>query len=576
MFHSRDDRRCAILTIVTNLSDSIRAAATAWIALDPDPDSRRVVTDLLAADSEELISMFEGRIAFGTAGLRAEMMPGPNGMNRLVVRQTTAGLMRWLPDGAKVVIGYDARHNSEDFANDVARVVAGAGGRAELLPAPLPTPVLAFSVLHRQADAGIMITASHNPPKDNGYKLYLGDGIQLVSPADTEVAAAIDGALEDPLVLADLDDDRIEILGQEMAEAHLHACVAACRTTNRVIKVVYTAMHGVGGEHMVRAMALAGFEPPLLVEEQFQPDPDFPTVAFPNPEEEGALDLALALAESSDADVVIANDPDADRLALAVRNRPGDSEGQSHVPLSGDEVGILLADHLIRSGSGPDRIVSNSLVSSRLVSQIAAAAGIHSETTLTGFKWVARPIVERPDLEFVLGYEEALGYCVGSAVRDKDGISAALVAAEMLATMKKNGSTVWDRWDELAAEHGVYLTGPVTVRLPGADGVAKRRQLMVRTQTNPPADLGGSSLESMIDLALGETLPAADGIVLNYEDRTRVIVRPSGTEPKLKGYIEVIEPVGSEGIGPSRENAKRRLTRYQRELTAYFEDGQTS
>ncbi len=562
--------------MTNSVSDSIRAAATAWISLDPDPVSRQIVTDLLAEGSEALRPMFEGRIEFGTAGLRAEMMPGPNGMNRLVVRQTTAGLMRWLPKGAKVVIGYDARHHSEDFAHDVARVVAGAGGRAELLPGPLPTPVLAFAVLERQADAGVMITASHNPPRDNGYKLYLGDGIQLVSPADTEVAAAIDDALKDPLVLAGLEDDRIQILGNELAQAHIDACVAACTTTNREIEVVYSAMHGVGGEHMVQAFTQAGFRPPTLVEEQFQPDPDFPTVAFPNPEEDGALDLALDLARTCGADVVVANDPDADRLALALRRRAEEIDGPSHVGLSGDEVGILLADHLIRSGSGPDRIVSNSLVSSRLVQEMAKTAGIQSEVTLTGFKWVARPIVERPELEFVLGYEEALGYCVGSAVRDKDGISAALVAAEMLATMKKNGLTVWDRLDELAAEHGVYLTGPVTVRLTGSDGIAKRRQLMAGIQTSPPADLGGSSLESMTDLTRGETLPVAEGVVLHYRDRTRVIVRPSGTEPKLKGYIEVIESVGNGAVGPARRDAKQRLVRYQRELTAYFDANQAT
>lgn len=323
---------------------------------------------------------------------------------------------------------------------------------------------------------------------------------------------------------------------------------------------------------MVRAMDQAGFPELILVPEQFDPDPDFPTVAFPNPEEAGALDLALALAEQHDADAVVANDPDADRLALAVRSREGSEGAPSHVALSGDQVGILLADYLIEQGTGSDRIVSNSLVSSRLVSQIAAAAGIESATTLTGFKWVARPIVERPDLRFVLGYEEALGYCVGSSVRDKDGISAALVAAEMLANYKCAGITVWDRLDQLSRQHGVYATGPVTVRLPGADGVSKRQELMRLAQTDPPAPLAGAELETLLDLSLGQTLPAADGVVLTYADGSRVIIRPSGTEPKLKAYIEVVElvGVGDNALAHAQERANKRLARYQEELTAYF------
>ncbi len=558
---------------MTTIPESIRLAARDWMAADPDPQTRSEVSDLLESDSDQLLQMFGGRIAFGTAGLRAQMGPGPRQMNRLVVRQTTAGLMRWLKPGAKVVIGYDARHHSAEFASDVARVVAGAGGQAELLPGPLPTPVLAFAVLSQTADAGIMITASHNPPADNGYKLYLADGIQLVSPSDSEVAASIEASLDEPLVLASADDARITVLGPEIAQAHLDASVAACVSGSRSVTLVYTAMHGVGGEHMVKAMAQAGFPELILVPEQFDPDPDFPTVAFPNPEEAGALDLALALAQQHNADAVVANDPDADRLALAVKKRQQDDAGPSHIALSGDQVGILLADYLITQGSGADRIVSNSLVSSRLVSRIAASAGIESATTLTGFKWVARPIVERPELRFVLGYEEALGYCVGSAVRDKDGISAALVAAEMLATLKKAGSTVWDRLDQLAQEHGVYVTGPVTVRLPGADGVSKRQELMKQAQTDPPSTLAESELVAFLDLSLGETLPAADGVVLNYADGSRVIIRPSGTEPKLKAYIEIVEPVDNkndDALADAQERAKQRLDRYQRELSDYF------
>ncbi len=545
---------------------TLETRVDAWLADDPDPASRAEIERLRGDDPEQLAALFTGRIGFGTAGLRAAMGPGPTQMNRLVVRQTTLGLMRWLPEGALVVVGYDARHQSDEFAHDVARMVVHAGGRAELLDSTTPTPVLAHAVLQRNADAGVMVTASHNPPADNGYKLYLGDGIQLVAPADAEIAAAIDLVAAEPMPSIDEEatDAQIVSLGSSVSEAHIDAACAALMGSARDVSVVYTAMHGVGGQHLCRAFEQAGFAPPTVVPEQFDPDPDFPTASFPNPEEDGALDLGLALASEIGADVLMANDPDADRLAIAVPAR----DGGGFTPLSGDQLGALLADHLLRATSevAGDRVVAMSIVSSRLMESMAAAAGAHCEVTLTGFKWVARPIVERPDATFVFGYEEAIGYCCGDRVRDKDGISAALVTAELLAVLKLEGETVWDRLDALALEHGAHLTGPVTIRFDGADGNEKRQATMDRVLANPPGAVGDETvgeetLASSLDLSKGETLPPATGLVLHYSGGTRVIVRPSGTEPKLKAYVEVIEPSGD------WDAARQRLLAIQAQLS---------
>lgn len=545
-------------------------AATAWAALDPDPASRAELDAMIAAADPALEELFTGRIAFGTAGLRAAMGPGPNRMNRLVVQQTTAGLMSWLEPRPLVVIGYDARHQSAQFARDTAAQVAMAGGRAELLPGPLPTPVLAHAVLARSADAGVMITASHNPPADNGYKLYLSDGIQLVSPADGEIAAAIDRVATDWTSDHNVPDrsvlDGVTWLGDEIAEGHLEAIQPLLDPAGpRTVSTVYTAMHGVGGEHFMRAMERAGFPAPAVVPEQFAPDPDFPTAAFPNPEEAGALDLAMALAQEVGAAGVIAHDPDADRLALAVPGR----DGASFVRLTGDQVGSLLADHLLSGSSRDDRplVVAKSLVSSRLLERIAAAHGAECVTTLTGFKWVARPIVEQPEARYVLGYEEALGYCVGGIVRDKDGISAGLVAAEMLAGFVAEGTTVWDQLDRLAVAHGAHLTGPVTIRRDGPDGIAELGTIMSSLVAAPPSALGGSALSSFEDLSDGAHFQPTPGLVWLFDDESRVIIRPSGTEPKLKAYVEVIEPVtDAADLEHGNARAAERLGRYQDQL----------
>lgn len=554
-----------------NASDIVHLARR-WIADDPDDETRAAIEHLIeAGDEAQLRELFEGRIGFGTAGLRATMGPGPRQMNRLVVRQTTAGLMDWLDSGATVVIGYDARHRSAVFARDVAHVVVALGGVAELIDRPLPTPVLANAVLVRNADAGVMITASHNPPDDNGYKLYLGDGIQLVSPADAEIAERIDevaagnlpgaGSTDAPLDTDHLDQAVVR-LGPEIEQHHLDVAVAAVSSGARRVSTVYTAMHGVGGDHLMRAFEQAGFERPAVVPEQFAPDPDFPTVAFPNPEEEGAMDLVVTMATSIGADLVLANDPDADRLALAVPDR----SGEGFVALSGDQIGVLLADHLLHKTSDNVRIVASSHVSSRLLSALAERHGAECITTLTGFKWVARPIVERPEAEYVLGYEEALGYCCGGAVRDKDGISAALVAAEMVAQLLSAGETVWDRLDALALDHGAHLTGPVSVRFDGAQGAERRKAVMREIVNEPPAELVGETLVSLEDMSLGGDLPPATGLVLHYDGGTRVIVRPSGTEPKLKAYIEVIEPSDGRPADELWRRAEQRLQIVQAEL----------
>ncbi|MDH5288667.1 MAG: phospho-sugar mutase, partial [Acidimicrobiia bacterium] len=361
---------------------SLARQVDAWLAIDPDPDTRGELERLVATHPERVAALFDSRVAFGTAGLRAAMGPGPTQMNRVVVAQATAGVMRWLPAGARVVIGFDARHNSAVFARDVATVVAAAGGTAELLPRPLPTPVLARAVLTRHADAGVMITASHNPAADNGYKLYLADGIQLVSPADSEIAALIDqvaakgadllgAGAPSPTRGAPVEPSGgagpMVALGDEVAADHVAAATAACLTGERQVRVLYSAMHGVAGRHLLAAFGAAGFPTPDVVPEQFEPDPNFPTVAFPNPEEAGALDLAFARAAATGPDVILANDPDGDRLAVAVPDR----SSRRWVRLTGDQVGALLADHVMTHTSGPDRLVASSLVSSRLISALA-------------------------------------------------------------------------------------------------------------------------------------------------------------------------------------------------------------
>ncbi len=546
--------------------DELIARARAWLADDPDPQTRDELTALLArvdadpADGEaraELADRFAGPLAFGTAGLRGELGAGPNRMNRAVVIRTAAGLTAYLRERVAdptVVVGFDARRGSDAFTRDTAAVVTAAGGHAMVLPRPLPTPVLAYAIRHLGADAGVMVTASHNPPQDNGYKVYLGDGSQIVPPADADIAAHI-GRVESVASVPRAQDGWVT-LGDELVEAYLDAAVAVVAPDGpRELAVVHTALHGVGSEVVVAAFERAGFAAPVLVGSQADPDPDFPTVAFPNPEEPGAIDAALALAADVQPDLVLANDPDADRCAVAVPDPAAATEGNPRGwrMLRGDEVGALLGAHLLERGVAPDAVFANSIVSSRLLAAMARAAGLRHEETLTGFKWISRV----PGLRY--GYEEALGYCVApDAVRDKDGVTAALLVAEFAATLRARGRTLLDVLDDLAIAHGVHATDAFSVRV--AD-LAQIGPVMARLRDEPAAAVGGVAVDRCDDLSAGSAqLPPTDGLRYYLADGSRVIVRPSGTEPKLKVYLEAVVPVADGGLAAARATAATRLT----------------
>ncbi len=519
---------------------SLAGRARAWIEDDPDPGDREELAALLERGEErELADRFRGRLAFGTAGLRGRLRAGPNGMNRAVVRRAAAGLGAWLGPGRSVVVGHDARHRSRAFAEDAAAVLAGAGLRVHLLPRALPTPVLAFAVRSLAADAGVMVTASHNPPQDNGMKVYLGGadgGAQIVPPADREIEAAI-AAVRD-LAGLPLGAPGARV-GDDLVEAYVAATAALALTGDRDVRVAYTPLHGVGRATLAAVLARAGVPAPAVVAAQAEPDPDFPTVGFPNPEEPGAMDAVVALGRETGADVTIANDPDADRCAVAVGDRV----------LGGDELGALLADHVLRHAPGP---VATTIVSSSLLGRMAAAHGVPFTQTLTGFKWIVRA---REDLVF--GYEEALGYAAGPrVVRDKDGISAALLVAELAAGLRAQGRTLLDRLDDLAREHGVHLTEGLSVRV---EDLAVIEAAMARLRAAPPARLAGRAVVEVRDLLAGDgDLPPSDVLVLRLEG-ARVVVRPSGTEPKLKAYLEAVAPVRGGDLAAARESAARLL-----------------
>ncbi len=549
------------------MSDRLNAAIEAaqrWAIFDPDPVTRSAIDRLVDVQSPRLMPMFEGRIAFGTAGLRAPVGPGPNGLNALVVRQTAAAVAQWLGHRHSdrvplVLVGYDARATSASFARHAASALIAGGVEVQLADQWLPTPVVAHALIECDASAAIVITASHNPAPDNGFKLYLDDGIQLGSPVDLEIALLIDELASTWHEMGvTIDDTWPTVRPSEVADdwlrAHRLAAAGACYTQHRAVRVAYTAMHGVAGQPVMQAFETAGFAAPAVAAVQFEPDPLFPTVSFPNPEEPGALDQLVAVAESVGADMAIANDPDGDRMAMAVLNRAK----TSWVNLSGNDLGVLIGDHVLRHTTGDDRLVARSVVSTRLLDKLADDHGIACEVTLTGFKWVARPIVDRADKRFVFGFEEALGYCIGTHVRDKDGITAAVVAAELVAELVAHGRTVWDRLDEIALRHGVHLTRPVTawVRDP-----AVALEAVARLLADPPTEIAGVELARIGPIGFGE-LPATSGVQLLAVDGTQVIVRPSGTEPKLKAYLEVVEGlrsaddlVGARGVAVSRLDA---------------------
>ncbi|WP_313813262.1 phospho-sugar mutase [Glutamicibacter sp.] len=560
------------------------AQAVNWAEQDPDQATQDELGALIIRAQEgdeaavtDLDDRFSGVLEFGTAGLRAELGAGPMRMNRMVVLRTARGIARFLSAEAngkyqpRVVIGYDARYNSDVFARDSAAVFHAAGFEVLLMPAALPTPVLAWAVRRFEAEAGIMVTASHNPPKDNGYKVYVGGrvaqetgrGAQIVSPIDAMISVLID------------PDEHIDSIprsvtgwsvlpgageaGDVEAEylAAIHPVVAEQGADREKLRVVVSAMHGVGGHTMKQALLDAGFSDIHMVAEQEEPDPDFPTVKFPNPEEPGAIDLSLTLARAVGADLVIANDPDADRCAAAINDN-----GEWRM-LRGDEVGWLLGDLLSRT-LPEGKVLANSIVSSRMLAAIAKDAGRQHEETLTGFKWISR--VE--NLGF--GYEEALGYCVApELVRDKDGISAGLMLADLAATLKAEGSSIARRLDVLAVKHGVHVTDQLSLRFTD---LAKIAALMDKVRTDPPVHLGGSAISEVTDLSQGsENLPATDAIVLHTFSGDRVIIRPSGTEPKLKCYLETIEPVGEPSELPnSRRIANEQIAWIKEQLSEYL------
>ncbi len=576
----------------------------AWIEADVDTDDQAELRHLLeltgsddprkhdvrAAALAELEDRFSGPLEFGTAGLRGRMAAGPHRMNRAVVVRAAAGIGAYLldalaPVGAggasrpRVVVGYDARHRSHQFALDSAAVLTAAGLGVLLLPSALPTPVLAFAVRHLGADAGIMVTASHNPPADNGYKVYLGgrvvtdsgQGAQIVPPYDALIAAEI--AAVGPAVSVPRAETGWTVLGREIVDQYVGSVLALSDGAPRHLEVVTTALHGVGGETLAHVLRDAGYRGVLPVEEQLDPNPDFPTVAFPNPEEPGAIDLALALAQDSGADVVLANDPDADRCAVAVFDpRVGTYQGAETARsngwrmLHGDEVGALLGEDVARRAAASGAtggVLACSVVSSRLLGKIAAAHGLGFATTLTGFKWISR--VEG----LVFGYEEALGYCVDPAhVRDKDGISAALLVAQLANRLKAEGRSLVDALDDLARTHGLHVSDQLSARFTDLDRIG---ETMTHLRAAPPRTLAGAGVSEVVDLSAGlDGLPPTDGVRILTADGTRVIVRPSGTEPKVKCYLEVVLPVAPDAshddLTAARAAARDRLDRVKTDM----------
>jgi len=596
------------------LLDALRERALAWIADDPHPGDAaelQALVDALPANAAELADRFSGPLTFGTAGLRGPLRAGPNGMNIAVVRAAAAGLVRWLASrdaAGPLVIGYDARHRSYEFAVETARVATGSGRAALVLPGPLPTPVLAFAVRSLDAVAGVMVTASHNPPRDNGYKVYLGSqlggevgfGAQIAPPFDVEISASIRSV--GSLRAVPLGPPG-EVLGPDLVASYVDSVAEVVSSSSpRALAIAYTPLHGVGGALLVSALTRAGFSTSSIVDSQAVPDPEFPGLPFPNPEEPAAMARVIELARSVGADLALANDPDADRCAVAIpvpsppssSSLPDDSSlpgvlspspvssspvvpssptpsalapassasdaacGEGWRTLRGDEVGVLLADHLMRRGvSGR---YAATIVSSSMLRAICERRGVPYGETLTGFKWIVRA-----GADLVYGYEEAIGYCVApNLVRDKDGISAALLLCELAASLRAEGRTLSDRLDELAAEFGVYATDQISVRVTDLREID---EIMSRLRAGPPSTLLGEPVTSVEDL-----LPESDVLVFRT-DTARVVVRPSGTEPKLKAYLEVVVPVDvvvpvEDGVPALRTKAANKLRRLGLDLAS--------
>lgn len=568
--------------------DELERRTQAWIDDDPDPACRQELRALLENGGfSELRERFGEPLKFGTAGLRAPLGAGPSRINRATVRQATAGLAAYLIEVSSgsptaVVVGHDARHGSADLAQETAAVLAGAGVRALRLPRALPTPVLAFAIRRLQAAGGVMITASHNPPGDNGYKVFLGDGAQIAPPVDEQITSCIERVRS----LSDVPLGRPgEVVDERIVEDYVDEIVAALpcnprsrrRSSPKPLRVVYTPLHGVGRDVLLAAFSAAGLSRPRLVESQERPDPRFPTVARPNPEEPGTLNLALTAARRENADLMLATDPDADRLAVAV---PTPDDARHWRVLTGDEIGVLLAEHLIaHADDRAHSLLISTIVSSSLLARMADAAGIPYIETLTGFKWMMQVVREtEPERRLLFAYEEALGFAVNGVVRDKDGISAALLMYQVAAAARHEGFTLHDRLDDLARRFGLHVTRQVSVEMPGADGKHQLEDAMRAVRRSPPDRLGGRPITDVADLALGasswgsgngsRSLPRADVLVLRCGEEIRVVIRPSGTEPKLKLYLQIVIDVAQTRVARARQAADAALDALADELRA--------
>ncbi|HXK10507.1 MAG TPA: phospho-sugar mutase [Vicinamibacteria bacterium] len=553
------------------------AAARDLLAEDPDPETRGELEALLRraeggdeAARRDLADRMSGPLQFGTAGLRGRVEAGLARMNRLAVVKATWGLGSHLLDEAArggpdprsrgVVVGFDGRHSSRGFAEDAAAVLGGLGIVVHLFPDPIPTPLLSFSVPHLRAAAGLTVTASHNPPADNGYKVYLASGAQIVPPIDVAIAARIAAAPRAGAIARPTPADAargglrrlVDVRDAAVEEAYLDGLAGAAlhEPDATPLRVAYTAMHGVGHRLAVRALARAGFLGVATEPAQADPDGAFRTVSFPNPEEPGAMDRVLGLATETEAELVLANDPDADRLAAAVP----DPSGRGYRMLSGNELGALLGDDAMEHAAtgGRPKLVVTTVVSSSLLSRMARDRGVACRETLTGFKWIADAALgaERDGLAFVFGYEEALGYTVGPLVRDKDGIGAALRLAELARFLKRSGRTLLGRLDDLLVAHGLSHQVQWSVVLPGAEGRVRIDAAMAGLRASPPQRIGGSPVVRVLDAEKGEEriggerrssgLPRSDVLAFQSEDGARLTVRPSGTEPKIKFYLELV------------------------------------
>ncbi|MDG6238173.1 phospho-sugar mutase [Glaesserella parasuis] len=544
--------------------ETLFQVAQNWLDQDPDLETRAELEQLIsqakandAKAQAELASRFDGRLQFGTAGLRGRLQAGSMGMNRVLVAQAAGGLADFLKGYDKepsIVLGYDGRKNSDVFARDTAEIMAAAGIKTYLLPRKLPTPVLAYAIKYFDTTAGVMVTASHNPPEDNGYKVYLGKangGGQIVSPADQEIAACIDKVAQGSI--KDLPrSQNYTVLDDEIVDAYIAKTASLAKEPQVDINYVYTAMHGVGYEVLSKTLAKAGLPQPSIVAEQVWPDGTFPTVNFPNPEEKGALDLAIKVAKERNAEFIIANDPDADRLAVAVPDAQGNWK-----PLHGNVIGCFLGWYLAKQyhAQGKKGVLACSLVSSPALAEIANKYGFESEETLTGFKYIGKVN------GLLFGFEEALGYLVDpDKVRDKDGISAAIMFLDLVRSLKKEGKTLADYADDFTREFGAYVSGQISIRVDDLSAIGK---LMTALRTNPPSEVGGFKVATFLDHT--KTDRQSDILVFVLENGSRLIARPSGTEPKIKFYLDArgTDPKNAEEVLAQFDASVRAILRQE-------------